>query len=193
MKITRLYPRRYFWYKFFNSLFTGLSIGSIFTIYAPLKPSIYSIGGILLAIGMLIVAKFYEKLMTMKIFFLISLFVEFVILVLISYFLVNPYTYSTALFVYAGYQITFVFGSYIVRTETLFLKKKKLLSWLDMFKQSGYLLGLAVSFVFYKILENFFSIITNQEKIYNLHFFLLFVEILIIITLIRSFKIRFGR
>ena len=190
MRITRLYPRRYFWYKFVNSLFTGLSIGSIFTIYAPLKPSIYSVGGVLLAIGMLIVAKFYEKLMNLKIFFFISLFVEIVILFLVSYFLIKPYTYTTALLVYAGYQLTFVFGSYLVRTETIFLKKKKFLSLVDIYKQAGYLSGLVISFIFYRSLEYFLGMTTNQDKVYYLHFILLFVEILIIILLIRSFRIR---
>ncbi|WP_457635572.1 hypothetical protein [Persephonella sp.] len=190
MRINGLYPRRYFWYKFFNSLFTGLSIGSIFTIYAPLKPSIHSIGGVLLAVGMLIVAKFYEKLMTLRIFFFIALFVELVILVLVSYFLIRPYTYSTALFVYAGYQLTFVFGSYLVRTETLFLRKKRLLSLADMYKQAGYLLGLVMSFVFYRSLDIFFMVKTNQEKVYDIHFVLLVVEILIIVLLVRSFRIR---
>ena len=190
MRITRLYPRRYFWYKFVNSLFTGLSIGSIFTIYAPLKPSIFSVGGVLLAIGMLIVAKFYEKLMTLRIFFFIALFVELVILILVSYFLIKPYTYSTALFVYAGYQLTFVFGSYLVRTETLFLRKKRLLSLVDIYRQAGYLLGLVVSFLFYKSLDIFFMVKANQEKVYDIHFILLGVEVLIIVLLIRSFRIR---
>ena len=190
MRITRLYPRRYFWYKFTNSLFTGLSIGSIFTIYAPLKPSIYSVGGVLLAIGMLIIAKFYEKLMNLKIFFFISLFVEVIILFLVSYFLIKPYTYTTALLVYAGYQLTFVFGSYLVRTETIFLKKKKFLSLVDIYKQSGYLSGLVISFIFYRSLEYFLGITTNQDKVYYLHFILLLVEILIIVLLIRSFRIR---
>ena len=190
MRITRLYPRRYFWYKFVNSLFTGLSIGSIFTIYAPLKPSIYSVGGVLLALGMLIVAKFYEKLMNLKIFFLISILVEIVILFMVGYFLIKPYTYTTALLVYAGYQLTFVFGSYLVRTETIFLKKKKFLSLVDIYKQAGYLSGLVISFIFYRSLEYLLGITTNQDKVYYLHFILLFVEILIIILLIRSFRIR---
>ena len=54
-------------YKLFNSAFTGLSIGILFTIYQPLEdPSIYSLGGMVLAIGMLIVAKFYDKLLNIK-------------------------------------------------------------------------------------------------------------------------------
>jgi len=190
MKITSFYPRKYFWYRFFNSLFTGLSVGSIFTIYAPLKPSIYSVGGILLAAGMLVVAKFYERLMTLKNFFYILFFVETVVLFLVVFFIVKPYTYTTALLVYAGYQLTFVFGSYLVRTETIFLKKKRFLSLLDIFKQSGYLMGLVVSFLFYQSLELFFGIKTNQEKVYLLHFLLLFVELTVLLTLLRSFKIR---
>lgn len=188
MRIISLKPRIYIWYKFFNSFFTGLSIGSIFTIYAPLKPSIYSVGGILLAVGMLIVAKFYEKLMNIQKFFYISLFVETVILFLVLYFLINPYTYTTALFVYAGYQLTFIFGAYLVRAETLIVRKKNLLSIIDIYRQSGYLLGMAVSFIFYKFLEYFLGILSNQDKVYYLHFLLVMVELSIIITLIRSFK-----
>ncbi len=188
MRIISLKPRIYIWYKFFNSFFTGLSIGSIFTIYAPLKPSIYSVGGILLAVGMLIVAKFYEKLMNIQKFFYISLFVETVILFLVLYFLINPYTYTTALFVYAGYQLTFIFGAYLVRAETLIVRKKNLLSIIDIYRQSGYLLGMAVSFIFYKFLEYFLGILSNQDKVYYLHFLLVMVELSIITTLIRSFK-----
>ena len=47
-------------YKWFNSLFLGVSIGSVFTIYEPLEPSVYSLGGIALAVAMIIVAKFYH-------------------------------------------------------------------------------------------------------------------------------------
>ncbi len=190
MKVVKIYPKKYFIYKFFNSTFTGLSVGSIFTIYASLKPSIFSLGGVLLAIGMLIVAKFYEKLITLTKFFFISLFVEIVMLVLILLFLIKPYTYTTALLVYAGYQLTFVFGSYLVRAETLFLRKKRFLSLVDIYKQVGYLAGLVISFFFYKGLEFFFNVTTNQEKVYLLHFLLLLVEILIILFLIKSFKIR---
>ncbi|WP_457622656.1 hypothetical protein [Persephonella sp.] len=188
MKIISLKPRTYIWYKFFNSFFTGLSIGSIFTIYAPLKPSIYSVGGILLAVGMLIVAKFYEKLMNIHKFFFISLFVEAVIFLLVIYFLINPYTYMTALLVYAGYQLTFVFGAYLVRAETLIVRKKNLLSIIDIYRQTGYLSGMAGSFLFYKMLEYQIGITSNQDKVYYLHFLLVLVEAVIITVLIRSFK-----
>lgn len=179
--------RSYLKYKFFNSIFAGLSIGSVFSIYSPLQPSIFSIGGILLAIGMLIIAKFYEKLINMRIFFLISLLVEVVMLTVIIIFLVKPFSYSTSLFIYAGYQITFVFGSYLVRTETLILRKKKLLSILDIYKQSGYLFGLGFSFGFYKFLEYFLKVSQNQMEVYYLHFILLLLEILVIYYLVRAF------
>ncbi len=193
MKYFPINLKSYLYYKFFNSFFTGLSVGSVFTIYAPLKPSVYSVGGIILALGMLIVAKFYQKLITIRRFFYISLFVEAVILVLVLYFLIKPYTYSTALLVYSGYQLTFIFGAYLVRAETLILRRKSFLSFVDISKQSGYLAGLVVSFLFYRILENFFSITGNQEKVYLLHYLLLLNEILIIYFLLKAFNLKTKR
>ena len=70
-------------YKLFNSSFTGLSVGIIFAIYQPLDPGIYSIGGMVLAGGMLVIAKFYDKLLNIKRFFQISLLVEVVMLLTI--------------------------------------------------------------------------------------------------------------
>ena len=174
-------------YKFLNSLFLGLSIGSIFTIYAPLKPSIYSIGGIILALSMLLIAKFYKKIMNINYFYKISLAVEIVLLVLICYFLIFSYSYTTALFVYIGYQITFVFGSYLVRAETLFLKRSAILGFVDIAKQKGYLSGMLLSFLFYKALE-YLNITQNKIQVYDIHFLLIIVEILIIYFLIKSFK-----
>ncbi|WP_457642627.1 hypothetical protein [Persephonella sp.] len=190
VKITEFKKRQYLWYRFFNSLFTGLSVGSVFTIYAPLEPSIYSVGGVFLAVGILVVAKFYENLMNLRTFFFISVFVELVVLLMVCFFLLKPYSYSTALLIYAGYQLTFIFGSYLVRTETLFMKKKKLLSYLDMFKQGGYLSGLVASFIFYRTLEYTGGITSNQEKVYYLHFILIFTEIVVLFMLLRSFRIR---
>ena len=96
----------------------GLSIGSIFTIYTPLEPSVYSIGGIALALGMLLVATQYHKILTIKYFYRISLLVEIIILGVVISFLIFSYSYKIAMLVYLGYQITFVFGSYLVRGET---------------------------------------------------------------------------
>ena len=184
----RIKPKYYIWYKFFNSMFLGLSMGSIFTIYAPLKPSIYSIGGIVLALGMIAVAKFYEKILNIEYFFKISLLVEFVILAVVIFFLIKPYNYMTALLVYSGYQLTFMFGSYLVRAETLFLKKKTLLSRVDIAKQVGNLAGMLISFIFYKVLEYFFNITNNAQKVYDIHFLLLLCEVIIIALIFKSFR-----
>ena len=59
-------------YKLFNSSFTGLSIGITFAIYKPLDPMVYSVGGIFLALGMLFIAIFYDKLLNIKSFYYIS-------------------------------------------------------------------------------------------------------------------------
>jgi len=179
----RLRLKPYILYKFLNSLFTGLSVGSIFVIYTPLEPSIFSLGGIVLAVGMLIIAKFYDVLLNIRRYFQIGLFVELVMLALVVLFLLRPYTYMTALLVYAGYQLTFMFGAYLVRAETLIVKKALALTKVDVAKQAGYLVGMVASYVFYKIVGG-----SKQEQVYALHFLLLVVEIAIIAAFLRSFS-----
>ncbi|WP_457596015.1 hypothetical protein [Hydrogenimonas sp.] len=184
----KILPRPYIRYKAANSAFLGLSVGSIFTIYAPLDPSVFSLGGIALALGMLAVAKLYEKILTLRIFFYISLFVELVVLALVLIYLAHPYGATTALLVYAGYQLTFMFGSYLVRAETLFLNRKKILSWLDMAKQAGYLGGMVASWGFYKALAWGWGVEEHTRQVYLMHWLLLFWEGLILFWLLRSFE-----
>lgn len=184
----RINNRNFIKYKFFNSLFLGTSLGSIFTIYAPLEPSVYSLGGIFLALGMLFVATLYSKILNINYFYKISLFVELVILSVIIAFLLLSFNYQIALFVYIGYQLTFMFGSYLVRGETLIIKKDRLLTLIDVAKQLGYLLGLGASFLFYKFIEYQFQIIDNQTQVFYIHYFLLLIEIIVIILLVKSFE-----
>ena len=184
----RINNRNFIRYKFFNSLFLGTSIGSVFTIYSPLEPAVYSIGGIALAVSMLLIATLYSRILNINSFYKISLFVEFVILSVIIAFLLFSFNYQIALIVYIGYQITFMFGSYLIRGETLLLKKDRLLTLVDVSKQLGYLVGLAVSFLFYKLIEYQFQIIDNQTQVFYIHYFLLLIEILVILFLIKSFE-----
>lgn len=188
MKKPQLNIREFLKYKLLNSLFLGLSVGSIFILYTPLMPSVYSIGGVLLALGMLGVAKMYYKILNIHYFYIISLSIEILFLGILLYFLVFSYSYTTALVIYIGYQMTFVFGSYLVRAETLFLKKTKPIEWVDVTKQKGYLLGMLVSYFFYMFLENILHIVDKQEQVYMLHFLLIMAEIFIIYYLIRAFK-----
>ena len=184
----RINNRNFIRYKFFNSLFLGTSIGSVFTIYSPLEPAVYSIGGIALAVSMLFIATLYSRILNINSFYKISLFVELVILCVIIAFLLFSFNYQIALIVYIGYQITFMFGSYLVRGETLLLKKDRLLTLVDVSKQLGYLVGLAASFFFYKLIEYQFQIIDNQTQVFYIHYFLLLIEILVILFLIKSFE-----
>lgn len=183
----KIIPKYFIRYKFFNSLFLGLSVGTIFTLYAPLEPSIYSLGGIFLALAMLLVAQFYKHILNASYLFKISLFVEIILLLAISYFLYASYNYHSALVLYVGYQLTFVFGSYLIRAETLLLQSDVLLTKLDSAKQLGYLLGMGISYLFYKFL-NQMGITQNQEQVYVLHFILLVVELSIIALIFKSFK-----
>lgn len=183
----KIIPSWFIRYKFFNSLFLGLSVGAIFTLYAPLEPSIYSIGGVLLAMGMLIVARFYHTILNAEWFFRISLFVETVLLLAMLYFMAASYNYQTALLLYIGYQVTFVFGNYLIRAETLLLKTDTLLTKLDTVKQIGYLLGMGFAYLFYKALT-YYGIEDNQTQVYDLHYLLIAVELMVIILIWKSFK-----
>ncbi|HHD78304.1 MAG TPA: hypothetical protein ENK98_01490, partial [Epsilonproteobacteria bacterium] len=91
------------------------------------------------------------------------------------------------LVMYIGYQITFVFGSYLVRAETLLLKTDTLLTQLDTAKQLGYLVGMGVSYVFYKVLSTQ-GMTQNQEQVYMLHYLLLGIECVVIALIFKSFK-----
>jgi len=183
----KIIPEQFIRYKFMNSLFLGLSVGVIFILYRPLEPSIYSLGGVLLAVGMLLIARLYHFLLNAEWLFRISLLVEFILLLAMLYFLQYPYTYQTALIIYISYQLTFVFGSYLVRAETLLLKTDLLLTRLDTAKQLGYLLGMGVSYLFYKLIE-YFGITDNQAQVYRLHFLLVFIELLVIMLIFKSFQ-----
>ena len=183
----KIIPSWFIRYKFFNSLFLGLSVGAIFTLYAPLEPSIYSLGGVLLAIGMLIVARYYHTILNANWFFRISLFVEIILLLAMLYFLYASYNYQTALVLYIGYQVTFVFGNYLIRAETLLLQTDTLLTKLDTVKQLGYLFGMGLSYLFYKILT-YYGIDDNQTQVYDLHFLLIGVELVVIVLIIKSFR-----
>ena len=236
----QLNHRDYIIYKFFNSLFLGTSIGSVFIIYSPLEPAIYSIGGIVLALGLMGVALFYEKILNIGYFYIISLFVEIVILAVLISFLIFSYSYEIALCVYIGYQVTFIFGSYLGRVETLLLKKKRILKAVDISKQAGYMIGLLLSYVVFLFIgikasdlndkklqltpsqaeqilvdENKLPIgfkmnfeeenpslknkfiseetqskmksIISKNQVYYLHYVLGFIEILVIVFIIKSF------
>ena len=184
----RLNTKSFLWYKLFNSSFTGLSIGMLFTIYDPLDPLVYSAGGIFLAIAMLIIAKFYDKLLNIKSFYYISLMVELMMLFTVIIFVLLQFSLVSALLIYIGYQFTFTFGGYLVRAETLVAQDKELLGKIDFNKQLGYLLGLAASFLFYETLKVGFEIVEPKIQISILNYVLIVLQCFIICFLIRSFS-----
>ena len=98
-------------YKFLNSVFLGLSVGAVFVLYTPLSPSIFSAGGIGLALGTLLVATQYRRILVPKWFYRLSLLVELTTLTGVAAVLVFPLDLSLALFIYIGYQITFALGA----------------------------------------------------------------------------------
>ena len=179
---------KYLKYKFFNSLFLGISVGSYITIYSPLDIKTFSIGGIFLAIAMIIIAKYYHKIININYFKKISLTAEYCILLSLLILLIFSYSYAISLAIYIIYQITFSFGSYLVRTETMLFNEKKIISKLDVIKQQGTLIGMGFSFVFYKLVENYLLIDDNETQVYYIHFVLVIVQIITILFLYNSFK-----
>ena len=184
----QLVEKNFLIYKLLNSSFTGLSIGILFKIYEPLDPEIYSIGGMVLAVAMIVIAKFYEKLLNIQSFYRISLFVEAVMLLTVISFLVLGYSLTSALVIYCGYQLTFIFGGYLVRAETLVTHRKELLSKIDMLKQTGYLVGLGASCLFYKVLDMGLEITVPNDQIIVLHYVLILLQSVILLLVISSFK-----
>lgn len=176
-------------YKTLNSLWTGLSMGSVFILYQPLPPLAFSIGGIALAISSLLVSLFYNKILTsLRMFFIISICVELLILCSLLAFLFLGQSLFMALFIYSVYNITFSFGSYLLRAESVFLIDPKTLSRLDSFKQIGYLIGMGISSIFFFI----FSYELPIAQVYKLHYILIIVQLVIVYYLIKSFNL-YGR
>ena len=184
----KLVEKNFLIYKLLNSSFTGLSVGILFTIYEPLDPEIYSVGGMVLAGAMLIIAKLYERLLNIKSFFAISMLVETVMLLTIITFLILKYSVISALMIYCGYQLTFIFGGYLVRAETLVAHRKELLSSIDVNKQVGYLVGLGASFLFYRLLDLGFEIEDKKVQIDILHYLLILLQSAILLIVFFSFE-----
>lgn len=143
----------------------------------------------MLALGLMGMAYVYHHLMRLERFFILSLAAEIIMLGMIGYFLVFPKYQLTALIVYGAYQLSFVFGGYLVRAETHFARKARIMGWIDIAKQQGYLAGLLLSYGFYKLLEHYgFS--DAKMQVYGLHILLFPLEITIIMLLFGAFRVK---
>ena len=181
-------PGAFIRYKFLNSLFLGLSVGAVFILYTPLSPAIFSAGGIGLALGTLMVATQYRRILAPGWFFRLSLLVELVTLSGVAAVLILPLELPLALFVYIGYQVTFSLGNYLVRCETLLMVSIEQLRKLDMAKQAGYLLGMAGAWCIYASLEQFAGIDGRAEQVISLHWVLVMIETLVLVSLWYAFN-----
>ena len=181
-------PAAFIRYKFLNSLFLGLSVGAVFVLYTPLSPAVFSAGGLGLAVGTLIVATQYRRILAPTWFFRLSLLVELITLSGVAAVLILPIEAPLALFVYIGYQITFSLGNYLVRCETLMMVAVDQLRRLDVAKQAGYLLGMAVAWGLYTSLERLAGLTNEAAQVVSLHWLLLGVEVGVLITLWQAFN-----
>ena len=181
-------PAAFIRYNFLNSLFLGLSVGAVFVLYTPLSPAVFSAGGLGLAVGALIVATQYRHILAPAWFFRLSLLVELITLSGVAAVLILPIEVPLALFVYIGYQITFSLGNYLVRCETLLMVAVDQLRRLDVAKQAGYVLGMAVAWALYAGLERWAGLTSEAKQVVSLHWLLLGVEVSVLIALWQAFN-----
>jgi hypothetical protein len=175
-------------YKFLNSIFLGLSVGAVFVLYTPLSPSVFSAGGIGLALGTVLVATQYSRILRPIWFYRLSLLVEVTTLTGVVAVLVLPLDLTLALFIYIGYQITFALGGYLVRCETLLMVSVDQLRKLDVAKQAGYLVGMAAAWAAYTGLAAFAGIEDRATQVIALHWPLLVTEATVIAALLLAFN-----
>ena len=175
-------------YKFFNSLFLGLSIGAVFTLYEPLSPATFSAGGVGLALATMVIATQYHRIFDPWWFFRLSMGVEVVILLGVIGVLIYPIEQPLALFIYLGYQVTFALGSYLVRCETLLVVEQRRLTQLDVTKQIAYLIGMGASWAAYLMMENHFAVVDKAAQVVAIHGPLLVVEAAVIACLVLAFS-----
>ena len=175
-------------YKFFNSLFLGLSIGAVFTLYEPLSPATFSAGGVGLALATMVIATQYHRIFDPWWFFRLSLGVEVIILFGVIGVLIYPIEQPLALFIYLGYQVTFALGSYLVRCETLLVVEQRRLTQLDVTKQIAYLIGMGASWAAYLMMENHFAVVDKAAQVVAIHGPLLVVEAAVIACLVLAFS-----
>ncbi|GHV05597.1 hypothetical protein AGMMS50229_08930 [Campylobacterota bacterium] len=167
-------------YKALNSLFAGLSLGALFVIYADLEPSVFSIGGLALAVCALLLAQLYAQMMNVRSFFAITALIEVAMLVNVAVYLVRPN--GAALAIYCIYQFIFVFGSYLLRAETLFLSAVRTLTLIDSAKQIGYIAGLGASALFYSLYDA-----PKTDQVWLLHTVLFALQATIVAAVFASF------
>ena len=183
--------RNYLVYKLLNSVFNGAVTGSVFTVYGLLEPSLFSVGGIVVAVGIFVVAKLYSYFMNMRRFFEVSLFTEVLTLATLAIFLLLPKGYAVSLIYFWIYQIVFIFGTYLVRVESYFLNKVSLLSMIDRIKQKGYIVGLVLSYLFYEVLK-----LSGKNdawgQVWAIYTALFFVQVAIIFYLFKAFRKRLA-
>ena len=181
-------PAAFIRYKFLNSLFLGLSVGAVFVLYTPLSPAVFSAGGLGLALGTLIVATQYQRILVPAWFFRLSIAVELITLSGVTAVLVLPIALPLALFVYIGYQITFSLGNYLVRCETLLMGSVEQLRQLDIAKQAGYLLGMAAAWAIYTGLEHWLMVSEETAQVVSLHWALWGLEVMVLGALWGAFN-----
>lgn len=139
----------------------------------------------MLALGTLGIARLYPILFHPKMFILVLFGSEITILCIVLLFIILGHSHFSALSMYIGYQIVFLFGSYLPRYETLLLRYTKVIQKIDETKQKGYIFGLFFSFIFYKVLA-YYHITSSTQQVILLFYLLLSVQTSVLIVLFKA-------
>ena len=110
--------RAFIKYKFFNSLFFGIAIGSYVVQYEPLKIVDFPIMGIIFSLLAIPIAMLYTKIMTMNYFYKFSLFVEIIMVpYVLLYHLIVLFTYFNRFNISYNLYVCHVCRYYMAKSE----------------------------------------------------------------------------
>ena len=180
---------RFIAYKSINAFFQGVWGTAYVGLMTPLAPEIFSAGGIGFSIGTSVVALAYSRLFNLKWFFRISITVEVVALISVIAILLYPPGFALAAGIYLGFQVALIFGSYLVRFETLLIAKDQL-KIVDIGKSVGALLGLAFAAAFYQWARHALGTDDPPTLVQAIHYPLLAVQALNVAVLLGAFNRR---
>jgi hypothetical protein len=153
---------------------------------APLPPEAFSLGPLAFSMGPLVVALAYSRLLNLPWFFRISVSVEVIVLLSVVAVLIYPQSFLLAAGVYLCFQLTLIFGNYLVRLETLVIAKESFKP-VDIGKTLGALAGALFALGFYQWARTWLDTEDSLILIQYLHYPLLVIQLGNLSLLVFSF------
>ena len=93
----KINTRTYIIYKFFNTLFFGISVGSYVVQFQPIRMADFPVMGAIFSLLSIPIALLYKKIMKINYFYKFSLLVECIMILWIIMFLIDPWSSDNSL------------------------------------------------------------------------------------------------